>query len=135
MGSSLQRYNNMINFNEKDYFITDIKQLCKFDAERFKHKYRVYGLRKEGNPLIKISYPCSNSIDFNAISNFLSINNIDVRWDEDDYLTKTFKIGVRLDLREATKFCSCLIKTLVYSIEGRVNVFGYRVQDRPTFRN
>ena len=106
--------------------------------------YRVYGLRKEGNPLIEME---SINFDTNTIPNriqrvrrFLSANKIDINFEErdgdaDNYDDKIY-IGLRRDLRQHVILSSSILQTIIYTLEGRIELDKkYTIPGIPRFDN
>ena len=123
----------MVEFNQNDFNLVKISGESKLGNLVTRHKYRVYGLKQEGNPSILIEYHY-NKIeveDFEerveALRKFLKANNISVDVCNDAN-TKGIDIGMRKDLRGVLNkngkpmFASGIISTIIYCLEGRVDL-------------
>lgn len=122
----------MVEFNENDFNLVRISNESKLGNLITRFKYRVYGLKQEGNPSILIEYHYNNVDEgFNerveAITKFLKANSITAKV----YYAGNIKgidIGLRKDLRAVLNkngkpmFASGIISTIIYCLEGRIDL-------------
>ncbi len=122
----------MVEFNANDFNLVKISNESKLGNLVTRFKYRVYGLKQEGNPPILIEYHY-NRVDegfderVQAIGKFLKSNGIKVVVYH-TVNTKGIDIGLRRDLRavlnrnEKPMFASGIISTIIYCLEGRIDL-------------
>lgn len=122
----------MVEFNENDFNLLKISGESKLGNLVTRFKYRVYGLKQEGNPVILIEYHY-NRVDegFNerveALGKFLKANRIQLGVYHATN-TKGVDIGLRRDLRAVLNkngkptFASGIISTIIYCLEGRIDL-------------
>ena len=123
----------MVEFNQNDFNLVKISSESKLGNLVTRHKYRVYGLRQEDNPSILIEYHYNRveAEDFEerieALTKFLKANNISVDVCNDAN-TRGIDVGIRRDLRgvlnknDKPMFASGIISTIIYCLEGRVDL-------------
>lgn len=112
----------MITFNNNDYFIPSIRAEAKFHNLVVQKNFRVFGLRQEDNPPLLIRYG-RDSIQEPKMAN---LHHVFKKSDFDadfyrDY-PKGVSIGLRRDVRENVQFASALLQTIIYYIEGKIDV-------------
>ena len=122
----------MVEFNENDFNLVKISGESKLGNLVTRFKYRVYGLRQEGNPHVMVEYHY-NRVDegfeerVNALAKFLKANGLTVQISHTAN-TKGVDVGLRRDLREVLNrndkpmFASGIISTIIYCLEGRINL-------------
>ena len=123
----------MVEFNENDFNLVKISSESKLSNLVTRFKYRVYGLKQEGNPPILIEYHY-NRVDegfeerVQALVMFLKTNGgiaMKVYYTAN---TRGVDIGLRRDLRavlnrnDKPMFASGIISTIIYCLEGRVDL-------------
>lgn len=138
----------MIKFNNKDTNIETIAEKSGLEGMATKFQYRVYGLKdKPRRPMIWIHFPlnhsCENLDEILSCSAFLTNNGVPTVADpvsasatasdggpspvggsmdkliESETYPITY-IGLSRTIRENPAFCAKLVRTIVYSIEGRL---------------
>ncbi|MEK6881394.1 MAG: hypothetical protein AABY22_17355 [Nanoarchaeota archaeon] len=128
----------MIDFNENDYNITEIKKESKLFNLATKYSYRVYGLIKQNNPVIYIQYN-QYSLNLrepellNQVEEFLHKNSLPVEiWNNRGQNNK-IGIGLRRDLRDHVVLSAAVIQTIIYGIEGRIDFDNRKIPGIPKF--
>ncbi len=119
----------MIIFNEKDFYMPTIKRDAKLSNLVTKNKYRVYGLKKNENPpiLIEYQYGVLGYSKSRILTDFFLKNGVKVEVCEDqDREIKGFSIGLRRDLRENALFAATVLQTIVYYLEGRLELKDFK---------
>ena len=123
----------MVEFNENDFNLVKISSESKLGNLVTRFKYRVYGLKQEGNPPILIEYHY-NRVDegfeerVQALVKFLKTNGGIAMSVYHTANTKGVDIGLRRDLRavlnknDKPMFASGIISTIIYCLEGRVDL-------------
>ena len=123
----------MVEFNENDFNLVKISNESKLGNLVTRFKYRVYGLKQEGNPPILIEYHY-NHVDegfeerMQALVKFLKTNGGITLTVYHTVNTKGIDIGLRRDLRavlnknDKPMFASGIISTIVYCLEGRIDL-------------
>ena len=128
----------MIEFNEKDFQLATIRRESKLFNLQTTNSFRVYGLRKAGNPLVHISYNydvVSEDFDENLekLIAFFENNGIEFVWESGGGTAKVC-IGLRRDLRDHTILSSSILQTIVYCLEGRLDVkSNFKIKGIPKF--
>jgi hypothetical protein len=90
--------------------------------------------------LIHISYnydTVGDNFDDNMakLVDFCKENNIELNWESGGGTPKVC-IGLRRDLRDHIILCSALVQTIVYCLEGQLDLNGsYKVKGIPPFPN
>lgn len=116
----------MIEFNENDYNLPQIKSDSKLFNLMTMYPYRAYGLKKEANPLILLEFN-SNIVDqsfmdrLKDLDAFFTANGLDFLAEDTEEGEKMF-IGLRKDLRKHVVLSSTILQTMVYCLEDRLNV-------------
>ena len=128
----------MIEFNEKDFQLDKIRRESKLFNLQTAQPFRVYGLRTKDNPLVHISYNY-DTVDENfddrlsVLVEFCKANNIELKWESGGGTPKVC-IGLRRDLRDHVMLCSALVQTIIYCLEGQLDInSGYKVKGIPAF--
>ena len=115
----------MIDFNLNDFNLSKVKVQSKLGNLVTKHEYRVYGLCQANNApiLIQYSFEAFDSIKDKNLTNFLKKNNIKVEIEEIEksHNNKIF-IGLRRDLRSHILLSASILQTIIYFLEGRVDL-------------
>jgi hypothetical protein len=123
----------MVEFNENDFNLVKISNESKLGNLVTRFKYRVYGLKQEGNPPILIEYHY-NRVDegfeerVQALVKFLKTNGGITLTVNHAVNTKGVDVGLRRDLRavlnknEKPMFASGIISTIIYCLEGRIDL-------------
>jgi hypothetical protein len=112
----------MIQFNDKDYFMPSIKAEAKLATLAVQKAYRIYGLKNDGNPplLFRFNQSMIPEDRMAMVAHILEMNGIEADFiNEDD---KGLSIGIRRDVREHVLFTSALLQTIIYYIEGRLEL-------------
>ncbi len=128
----------MIEFNEKDFQLVSIRRESKLFNLQTKNAFRIYGLRKAGNPLVHLSYNYDVVDDefdghLEKLVEFFENNNIHFVWESGGGVAKVC-IGLRRDLRNHVVLCSAILQTIVYALEGRLDVkSGFKIRGIPKF--
>jgi hypothetical protein len=115
----------MVKFNPFDFNLEAIRKESKLFNLRTTHDIRVYGLKNEGNPVIKISVRPTVRKPL-GLCRFLNRQGIhtqavavaNVPAHEPDQI----KIGLRRDLRSQLNLCSACLQTIVYYMERRLRL-------------
>jgi len=130
----------MIEFSEKDFQLAKIRRESKLFNLQTGQPFRVCGLRTKGNSLIHISYnydTVGENFDEHMamLVDFCKNNNIELKW-ESGAGTPKVCIGLRRDLRDHILLCSAILQTIVYCLEGQLNINGKeRINGIPAFPN
>jgi hypothetical protein len=120
----------MIEFNNDDYHMKEIAKEAKLFNLLTRNKYRVFGLKQEGNPPITIRYNEDNHDIWSfepPIRSFFTKNGMDVSFDyiEGD---RSITIGLRRDVRKDLLLSAAIVQTIVYYGEKRLELNGtYKV--------
>lgn len=128
----------MIEFNEKDFQMASIRRESKLFNLQTAHSFRFYGLKKAGNPLIHLSFNydvVNDDFEENVsnLSSFFSKNGIEFSNDSGGGTDKVC-IGLRRDLRNHTILCASILQTIVYCLEGRLDVkTDFKIAGIPKF--
>lgn len=122
----------MVEFNENDFNLPVIRSETKLANLVTRYKYRVYGLRQEGNAPVLVEYRY-NRVDehfeekLEALKAFLKQHGIILEvWKDVD--TKGIDVGVRKDVRgvlnknKKPMFAAGIVSTIIYCLEGRVDL-------------
>jgi hypothetical protein len=129
----------MISFNTKDFNILRIKRESKLGNLETRYKYRVYGLRNEGNAPILVSVDEDYiSADWFSLIRFFKLNNILLSVDyenheSDDKDKGLVSIGLRKDLREQPVLAAAILQAIVYHAEKRLVFKDFSVPGIPKF--
>ena len=130
----------MVEFNEKDFQLAKIRRESKLFNLQTALQFRVYGLRTKGNPLVHIAYNCDtvgDNFDYylGNLIEFCKNNNIELQWESGNGTPKVC-IGLRRDLRDHIMLCSALVQTIIYSLEGQLDInTDYKLKGIPDFPN
>ncbi|MEK6882061.1 MAG: hypothetical protein AABY22_20765 [Nanoarchaeota archaeon] len=128
----------MIDFNENDYNITKIKKESKLFNLATKYSYRVYGLIKQGNPIICIQYS-NHNINLREpqflekVEQFLYKNSLRVEIRSNEGRNNKIRIGLRRDLRDHVVLSAAVLQTIIYGIEGRIDFDNKKIPGIPKF--
>ena len=128
----------MIEFNKKDFQLDVVGRESKLFNLQTKNAFRVYGLRTKGNPLVHLSYNYDMVDDaFDAemekLIAFFQNNGIEFQWESGGGTAKVC-IGLRRDLRDHTVLCCSILQTIIYSLEGRLNLkTNFKIKGIPKF--
>ena len=121
----------MIDFNENDYNLVKIRRESKLFNLVTKHEFRVYGLRQSGNPLIWIEYnrydQRISSLILSKLQDFFTKNNINIEFERRNDEEYVVNIGLRRDLREHVVLSSAIIQTIIYALEGKLDLDSSQV--------
>jgi hypothetical protein len=125
----------MVSFNSIDYNVDKIEKLAKLNKFKTDYDYRIYGLRDDDkNPLILIEFNIDafegEITDFHkdTLAKFFSINGIDLRFHNlEKEQEKKFWIGLHYDLRKDCIISANAIQTIVYFLQGKLNLDAYCV--------
>ena len=130
----------MIEFSEKDFQLAKIRRESKLFNLQTGQPFRVYGLRTKGNPLIHISYnydTVGENFDEHMakLVDFCKNNGIELKWESGGGTPKVC-IGLRRDLRDHIMLCSAIVQTIVYCLEGQLDLnASYKIKGIPAFPN
>jgi hypothetical protein len=109
----------MIDFNENDINMNQIKERGGFSSLKTKLEFRVFGLAQDDNPPIGINYNMdkrpSNQIE-DEITNFFRNNGLELAFDHKD--DEKIHIGLRRDVRENVDLSVALLKTIILNLDG-----------------
>ena len=110
-------------FNSKDDNMNEIRLESKLGNLVSRNQYRIYGLTNEDNPPLLISAQDSlvDSKQEKTLTTFLKKNRIQIEFEDTSSNDRKIYIGVRRDLRDSVTMCSCLIQTIVYYLEKRLD--------------
>lgn len=127
-----------ISFNEKHHQLPTIRRESKLFNLQTANTFRVYGLRNEGNPLIHLSYNYDIVDDefdekLEKLIAFFEANGIQFEW-ESGGGDEEICIGLRRDLRDHILLSASILQTIVYCLEGRLDVKPtYKIKGIPKF--
>ena len=116
----------MISFNKKDLNVRKIAQVSKLDGLITSNFYRVFGITGTERPLIEIDCEYSPSSDakmkqlrifFDAVK-IKSSFNITYCYQKFEFI----KIGFKSQLRKDVDLSSKLLQTIIYFMEGRLDL-------------
>jgi hypothetical protein len=117
----------MISFNEKDFFITTIKQASGLDRMHTKRYYRIHGLKSSNPKSIHIKYS-SETLPYTKVADItetfrkhLPKQIFDKLCFESVTDRKKIFIGLHKDIRENIKLSAAILKTIIFIIEERIN--------------
>lgn len=130
----------MIDFNESDFFIKDIKADGKF-SEKTRYKYRVFGLQLASSPVVYISYDTELDEDMESfnqrldnLKEFLKTHKIILDVDNDvDENSGLISIGLRKDLRENVPLASAILNTIIHCLDGALALDKFEKVKMPVF--
>lgn len=118
----------MIDFNTDDYHIAQIKADCHLGNMLTKHKYWVYGLAQGGNEN-PIRIKAGRSINGVRLKNLTQLmnakaNKLGITFAAFKKSRAAYKvhIGLRRDLRDHVPYCSAILQTIIYHLEGRLEL-------------
>lgn len=131
----------MISFNTNDFNILKVSRESKLFNLQTDLDYQVYGLRLDENPLMLITYNIEevsedilNDSKEAQLTRFFRKNNLQLEWQHDDQDTSKIFIGLRYDLRKHVALSSACLQTIIYFIEGRLNMReNYSIPGIPRF--
>lgn len=117
----------MISYNKKDDNIPQIEQIIKsHDNNLLKYNYRIYGLKNEDNPLLLLEYNPNivfiSTDKFDFLTHLFNKNKIETNFEILNDARVNIYIGLRRDLREFPEFCSKLLLTIIYYLEGNLKI-------------
>jgi hypothetical protein len=123
----------MIEFKETDFNLTQVKRESKLFNLVTAYKYFVYGLCMTDNQPILIEYHFDKVDEhfderLEALLEFFKANNIEVEIYNKSDKRGRIDIGLRRDLRAVVNkngkpmLASSILSTIVYALEGRVDV-------------
>jgi hypothetical protein len=123
----------MIEFKDNDFKMVEIKRESKLFNLVTEYKYFVYGLCMTENPPILIEYHFDKVDEhfeekLEALTEFFKANNIDIETYNKSDNKGRIDIGLRRDLRSVVNkngkpmLASSIISTIVYTLEGRVDI-------------
>ena len=117
----------MVKFKEIDFNLPKIRRESKLFNLVTRFTYRVYGLKVvEGNPAIQLTLPDNDNgntaVDATPLEKFFKDNKIEFDVDENGEFGNVIRIGLRRDLREHIVLCSCILQTIVYVCEKRIEL-------------
>lgn len=112
----------MIEFNLADFNMQKILDESRLANILTKHKMRFFGLANPDNPPIYIGFKSGLDATAKKLQTFFQTNGIfcDVHRGEDDVLQTEIAVGLRKDLRKDVVLSTAIIKTIVYTFEGRL---------------
>lgn len=128
----------MIEFNENDFQLKTIRRDSKLFNLQTKNPFRVYGLRNKGNPVVHLSYNYDTIDDdfddyMEKLVEFFNNNGIEFEWESGGGTAKVC-IGLRKDLREHTTLCCAVLQTIIYCLEGRLDLkTNFKIKGIPKF--
>ena len=106
----------MLSFTEDDY---DLDYICTglFDEFKLGHNYHVFGLKQRNRPHVRIL--TSNAVFTIQLMSLFSRSDLalDVLQNRTE---NRLSIGLRRDIRKNISLSRKLIKTIIYSIEGKL---------------
>lgn len=112
----------MIDFNSKDFNLTQIRSESKMGNLITKFPYRIFGIKQNRNYLVKIGFN-SNRLTLRGLgilSNVLRENGIELKTDFAYTDSEEIVIGLRRDIRKNVLFSSALLQTIIYCLEERL---------------
>ena len=133
-----------VTITQKDFHLTEIFQESKLENLQTKYSYHAFGLKSaEDNPPVMILY---NPDDLNrkfyntleALKSFFKQNGLVVKVIE-DYEQSKIRIGLRRDVRNIHDedglpvFAASILSTIVYALEGRVDMEQMKKYKLPKF--
>jgi hypothetical protein len=116
----------MVEFNELDFGLNKVRIDSKLFNLLTKNAYRVYGLKNPNNPLIHVSYnydTVDEAFDkhIENLAAFFEQNGMKFIAESGGGSEKVC-IGFRRDLREHVILTSSILQTIVYCLEGRLDL-------------
>lgn len=120
-----------IEFNTNDYNLDKIRRESKLFSLNVDHDYKVYGLAEEKNPVILIEYDFERQeneedglyINRDHLFKFFKSNGMNIKFkDLKDYDNKKIYLGFRRGLRRNVSLCSATLSTIIYFMEGRLDL-------------
>lgn len=125
----------MISFNTNDYNLSKVRIESKLFNLQTQNSYRIYGLKEEDNPPILITH--TNSADVKILSSiceFFKNNGIEMEFESEENQEKDFYVGIRKDLRKHILLSASILQTIIYGLEGRVDLkTNYKIPGIPKF--
>ncbi len=120
----------MVTFNTNDFNIDKVETLAKINKFKTAYDYRIYGMREDDdNPIVLIEYNPElfigeiGNFHKNALITFFRGNGIELRFhDEPKENNQKFWIGLRYDLRKDITISANIIQTIVYFLEGKLDL-------------
>lgn len=112
----------MIHFNKKDYFMPSIEAEAKMKTLAVQKHYRVFGLKGENNPplLLRFNRQTIPEDRMAMLAHVLKKSGLEVECYRD--YDKGLAIGIRRDVREEVLYSAALLQTIIYYIEGRIDL-------------
>lgn len=129
----------MIYFNENDFHLTEIKRESKLFNLITDSRYKIFGLKQSNNPIIDIEYSndTRDIIDNkrSEIQKFFEIANLkDIEFEYKNVYNNEIKIGLRKDLRKHIILTAAILRTIVYCLEGKLDLKkNYKLPGFPKF--
>ena len=127
-----------IEFNEKDFQMATIRRESKLFNLQTINNFRIYGLKRTGNVLVHLSYNYDVVDDefddrLEKLIAFFHNNGIQFEW-ESGGGPERICIGLRRDLRDHTVLTSSILQTIVYCLEGRLDIKpSFKIKGIPKF--
>lgn len=116
----------MITYNLKDNNIPQIQQITKINGDLLKYNYRIYGLKNEDNPSLLLEYNPNivliSTDKFDFLTHLFNRNKVETSFEILNEERDKIYIGLRRDLREFPEFCSKLLQTIIYYLEGNLKI-------------
>ena len=129
-----------ITFNEEDYNLDQIKRESKLENLKTVNPFRVYGLRvkDKGNPPVRVFVgPGIATPSLRHLAQFFTRNDMKVVCvpNPEDNEHPRIRIGLRRDLRAHPILCSCILQTIVYYLEGKLELkAAFKIPGIPKLR-
>lgn len=112
----------MIKFKENDFYLSDIKREAKIATLAVQKSYRIFGLKNDNNPplLLRINRQNIPEDRVALLVRVFKNSGLEVHCYRD--YDKGIAIGIRRDVREDVPYTSALIQTIIYYLEGRIDL-------------
>lgn len=124
-----------IEFNTLDYNLRKISRKSKLGNLETDANYRIYGLVKTNNPavLVECNFEEFGNFDSKRLVKFFRSNGLNLEFSDLDGegKEKTIYIGLRTDLRDNIVLCACILQTIIYYLDGRLELRDYKIVGIP----
>lgn len=116
---------NKISFNLKDFNINNIKRQSKLGNLKTRNPYRVFGMKEGSKAAINLYYDANNfklDNEIKELKQFFQKNKLSLFIASNDKDSEKIAIGLRRDLRGQIKLSGCILSTIIYKLEKRLNL-------------
>lgn len=125
----------MISINQKDERLPEISKEGNLNFDTA-HNYRIYGLKQEGNPPILVEYTSDDIAikKLQLIKGFFKTNKIKMEFAKLNEGKHDCYIGLRPDVRAEMKVAIAALRTIIYTLENRLELKKTQKVKTPAFK-